>query len=42
MYNYSRSPGLYAEKIFLVSIKRMEKKNEVSYIVDLIRERNYA
>jgi len=39
MYNYSRSPRFYAEKILKVSIKRMEKEKEVSSVVDLIRFR---
>ena len=37
IYNYSRSPGFYAEKILKVSIKRMEKEKEVSSVLDLIR-----
>jgi len=37
MYNYSCSPRFYAEKILKVSIKRMEKKKNVSSLLDLIR-----
>jgi len=37
VHNYSRSPGFYVEKILKVSIKRIEKKKEVSSVVDLIK-----
>jgi len=39
MYNYSRSPGFYAEKILKIFIKRMENEKEFSYVVDLIKVR---